>query len=200
MPAPANASIARVRVGGREYDAVSERTCRTCGSEYRAEVERQAIAGRTWARIVDSLPANANLTARNIADHWRNGHVPVSEPTVAALLEQQATERGDVTQAAVEQVLSHLDFARVLIGQVRRRVLTGELKPDVRDAIRAMELLARYEPDPVLDESAIVTAFIEYHETAAEIMSVEQFAEFGRRLDENQTLNELAKRWDAAHS
>lgn len=196
MPASANASIARIRVGGREYDAVSERTCRTCGSEFRAEIERQAVAGRTWARIIDSLPPDANLTARNLADHWKNGHVPIQEPSVVALAEQQANERGEVVEAAVEQVLDHLDFARALVGRVRRRVLAGELEPDVRDALRAMELLARYQPDSAIDERDIVAAFMSYHEHAQAIMTAEQFAEFGRRLDGDPVLRELGQRYD----
>ena len=35
-----------------------------------------------------------------------------------------------------------------------------------------------------------------YHETAAEIMTAEQFQEFGRRLEANQVLRELSRRYE----
>jgi hypothetical protein len=198
VPAAANSSIAKVRVGGREYVAVTERNCLTCNSPYREEVERQTIEGRTWARIVDSLPDDAKLTARNLSDHWRNDHLPVHEATVVAIAEQQAIERGEVITAGVERTLDHLEFARALVGRVRQRVINGEVEPDIRDALRAMEFLAKFESEPSWGEQDIVEAFIAYHETAAELMTAEQFAEFGRRLEQNATLNELAQRWDQA--
>lgn len=196
MPQSANSSVAKVRVGGHEYPAVTERTCYTCASPFRAQIEEQAVAGRTWARIVESLPSDAGLTPRNLADHWKNGHLPVVEATVQALVERQAEDRGGVVESAVAGVLEHLDFARVIVGRVRQRVASGELEPDIGDALRAADLLARYDTEPDTNEDDYLQAFIAYNDEAAEVMTAEQFAKFGERLGQNQILHALAQEWD----
>jgi hypothetical protein len=79
---------------------------------------------------------------------------------------------------------------------VNEKLATGEIEPDVRDALRAAELLARFDPGPSMDESAYLQGFIIFHEIAKEIMTPEQSEEFGRRLAVDVTLQTLARRWD----
>jgi hypothetical protein len=195
MSTPLNASVAMVRVAGHSYPAVMERSCRTCSSRYREEIERQLIEGRTGSKIVATLPEDADLTARNVADHFRNGHLPVHEATVQALVDQQADHRGDAIQPAVDEAVDHVAFARGLLSRVRERVAKGELEPDIRDGLRAAEFVAKYEPADSYDENLIVQAFIAYHDAASKLMTSDQFTRFGDLLQEDETLRRLDAEW-----
>ena len=202
MNQAANASIARVRVGGRDYPAVSEPRCRVCCSnDFRLRVENEIIAGRTWSMIAGDLPTEAELTARHIGDHYRNGHMPVQEATVVRAIEQQAEERGEPYEAVVEASAAHLDLCRAVVGRVNQRIVVGTLEPGVRDAIAAAALLAKFDPGPPdTSERDVLEAFTAYHDTARELLSPEMFREFGHRLSANPLLARLAEAWDAAHS
>ncbi len=196
MPQQGNLSVAVVRAGGREYPLVSERTCKTCCSEYRGVIERDAVAGRTWKAIVRSLPDGADLTERNLSDHWRNKHVPVAAEAVQVLAERQSRDRGEIVEVAAEKIVDYLGFAQLIVGRVNEKIATGELEPDVRDALRATELLARFDPGPSMDEGSYLEGFMIFHNIAKEIMTAEQSQEFGRRLAADITLQQLAQRWD----
>ena len=193
MPAQSNSGLAAVRIAGRDYPVVNERTCRTCQSPLRAEAERQMVQGRTWAAIARDLPPEAGLSPRNLADHFRHGHLPVAEPAIQQLAEQDADQRGQDLKPAIDAVADYLDFARRVVGRVSRLVETGQAEPRVSDALRAAELLARFDPDPgpQLDVETFTAAFIEYFEAAEDIMSPEQFRTFGHQLRENATLARL---------
>lgn len=202
MPAQANASLATVNVGGRTYPAVSERRCRVCSHpDHRVTIEEQTVAGRPWAAILRSLPEDSGLSERNLADHFRNGHLPVANEAVVRLAKQQAHDRGQVVEEAAEAVTSHLEFCRSVVGRVRSRVVAGDLEPTVRDAVAAAGHLGRYEPiDAGLDEAAMVEAFGAYHDTAQQVMSSEQFRQFGAALSANPVLAGLATEWEARNS
>ncbi len=202
MSQPSNASLAQVRIGGHAYPVVTEQRCRVCCSnEYRLRVENEIVAGRTWSMITRALPDEANLSARNIADHYRNGHMPVQEATVVQAIEQQAEQRGEPYQEAVEASATYLNFCRNVVGRVNQRVLDGSMEPAVRDAISAASVLARFDPAESGNlERDVVLAFTEYHDTAAALMSPEAFREFGHRLSANPLLARLAEAWEAAHS
>jgi hypothetical protein len=116
------------------------------------------------------------------------------------LAEQQATEQGEVLELAAAKVVDYLGFAQLIVGRVNEKVATGELEPDVRDALRATELLARFDPGPSMDEGAYLEGFMIFHEIAKEIMTPEQSEEFGRRLAADATLQALAHRWDELHA
>ena len=195
MPAQSNVGLASVQLGGRRYPLVAQRTCKTCSSRHRDFIERQTVAGRTWAAIIQDLPGDAGLTPRNLADHFKNQHLPVAAEAVKQLAERNATAKGELVQESVEPITDYLHFARAVIGQVNDRVARGEVRPAIRDALRAAELLARYEPIDQVDESAVAVAFLVYHETAQELMTEAQFQEFGRRLDADPILQDMIRQF-----
>jgi len=197
MPPQANSSLAKVAVSGRIYPAVYERRCRVCTSgPLRTQIEEETVSGKSWATIAVDLPAEAGLNARNLRDHFANGHLPVEEPTVQALADRQAADRGQVVEQAVEVAVDFLDFCRGVIGSVNKRVLTGEVQPTVRDAIAAATVLARFDPGPTMTEDDYYRAFAAYHETVADVMAVERFADLNQRLEGQPVLKELKQKWD----
>jgi len=198
MAVHANQSLAEVRVGGHAYPLKTAPGCRMCSSRHRLAAERLVVSGCTWSTVVASLPPDAGLSPRNVRDHIKNGHLPIKEASVQEFAQRQAEERGEVVAVGVEHVMDHLQFARSILGRVSKRLATGEVEPTVRDALTAADLLARYSPEPqVLDERAVLLGFIEYHETAAELMDTETFREFRRRLDKNEVLTALAEDWES---
>jgi len=200
MPAPLNASVATIRVAGHDFPAVTERTCRTCTSPYRWEIEEQLLLGRTYARIVADLPDDAHVSPRNLADHWKNGHLPLNEPTVQAVLDERAEKRGEAVRPALEAVVEHVDFARRLLSRVRERVADGEIDPDIRDGLKAAEFIAKYDSVEPVGDDLYVEAFVIYFDTAKELMTDEQFHELGARLASNTLLLELMEESNRRHA
>jgi hypothetical protein len=200
MPQQANASLATIRVGGRDYPAVVERTCHTCASPYRHRIETEVVAGRSWRAIADALPPDAGLHARNLRDHFANQHLPVVNEVVQRLTEQQAEQRGEIVAAGAEQVVDHLAFAQSVIGRVNARVATGEIEPNVGDGLRAADLLAKHHPGPTMAEADYATALGIYASAARAVMTDDQHREFSDRLDDDSVLQDLAQRWEEMNS
>lgn len=189
-------SLARVRIGGQEYPCVTAKGCRVCGLTERREVERQAVEGRPLARIVESLPPQPRVTVRNVRDHLR-AHLPIHEESVRQFVERQAEEHGEVVEAGVERVVDFLGFAEAVVGRVGKRLAAGEVQPSIKDALRAVEVLARFTPEPQgVDERAVALAMLEYHTIAESLMDPDTYAEFGRRLRASEVLAELAQDWE----
>lgn len=196
MAIQSNAALATVRAGGHEYSLVSQRTCRTCNSPYREQIERDTVSGRTWKAILRDLPEDTDLTPRNVADHFKNGHLPVAEEAVRQLAERNSEAIGELVTTAAPAVVDYLAFAQSLVGRLNDRLVRGEAEPDFKDALRAAELLARYGAPSGLDEPTVAAAFIVYHQTAELIMTPGQFEDFGQRLEKDPTLRALAEEWE----
>ncbi len=193
MSAHANASLASITVGGRSYPIVDVPGCRCCQHPARWEIEQQIVAGRMWANIARDLPEDSGLTARNIKDHYTNGHLPITEPAVVEHIERQSKERGEALAPSVEKVADSLGFATTVLTRVNERLTAREIEPSVRDGLAAAEHLARYSPyDTSADEADYFAAFIRYHECARQIMSGDEFLAFGRMLNADPTLKALS--------
>lgn len=200
VSAAANASLAEIEVGGRRYPAVSEHRCRVCSSgPLRRRIEEETVDGRSWSSIAADLPADADLSPRNIRDHFCHGHLPVKEPTVQRVVETQAEQRGAVVERAIEVVVGHLDFCQTVVGRVNKRVVNGEVEPTVRDAIAAATVLARFDPGPGTDERDFVDAFLVYHQEVSEVLHPDQFTTLGQRLEGHPVLKRLGAKWEQAH-
>lgn len=154
---------------------------------------------RSWATIAADLPVEAGLNARNLRDHFANGHLPIHEPTVRALADRQAAERGYVVEQAVEIAVDYLGFCHTVVGTVSKGVLNGKIRPTVRDGIAAAALLARYDPGPDIDRAEYAEAFAAYHSTVADVLTSEQFAELGNRYANDPVLKELSRQWEERH-
>jgi len=199
MPAQANASLARIEVGGRSYPVVTESRCRVCCSDQRERIEEETVSGKPWHAVAASLDPGVGISARNVRDHFANGHLPVKASTVQALADRQAHQRGEVVEQAVTVVVDHLDFLKTVVGDVKTQVLTGETRPTVRDAIAASALLAQYEPAPEPAREVYERAFGAYHETVADVLTVDQFSVLSQRFADHPVLQQLSEEWEATN-
>ncbi len=194
---PLNASLATFSVGGRSYPYVTAKGCRVCNSSYRALAEEYTLAGRTWAKIVEALPDDAGLSARNLADHFRNKHVPVFEASVREHQDREASRRAETVAPAVERLADHLDFTKAVVERVSARLRDGEVQPTVRDGLAAAGHLAQYAPSlSGVQEADYTEAFIVFHEVAREVLDDEAFMRFGDLLRGHPTLDALLARYE----
>lgn len=138
--------------------------------------------------------------ARNVRDHFANGHLPVKAATVQALADRQAHQRGEVVEQAVTATVNFLDFCRTVVGDVNKQVLTGEIRPTVRDALAASALLAQYEPAPEPAHEIYERAFGAYHEDVVDVLTASQLTELSRRFADNPVLQRLSQEWEAINA
>ena len=192
--------VATVRVGGHEYPYVTQRNCKVCCTAHRTQIEEQAVAGRPWKVIAESLPDDAKISARNVQAHFHNRHLPVDHEAVHQLTERQAEDRGAVVEVGAARVVNYREFAQTVVGRVNHRIAAGEVEPGVGDALRAADLLAKYDPGPQMSEADYAAAFGHYVAATRAVMTPEQYQDFTDRLDANEALQALAARWEEVHS
>jgi hypothetical protein len=200
MTIQANASVANITVAGRTYPARYERRCRTCCHPMRARVETEVVAGRPWTAVANSLPDGPALNARNIADHFRNGHLPVKEETVARLAERQADERGQVLAAGADAVVAHADFVATVLARTDHLVRSGAVAPTVRDGLAAATLLAQLEAErPAFDEDDLARVILIHLQVAEDSLPADVCTDYLQRVAADPAMRAMAERWEQAY-
>lgn len=194
----ASASVLMYRIGGRSYPLKSAATCLVCRSVHRFDIENEIVAGRVYAQIARSLPESAGINARNIGDHFRNGHMPLEVEESRRVLEHRARERGKDIEAGADSLVDGLVLAEAVVRKGYEALQRGDLQPDMKDVLAAARLLETfgYGEDSGPDQGAIVEAFMVYHETAARYMTPDAFARFGADLSRNPVLRALVARFE----
>lgn len=191
-------SLITYRVGGREYPMRTNRRCKVCQSPYRFDIEEALVLGRTYRRIAEALPEDAELTKENIRNHYHNQHLPLDASVTREIVEARAAAVGKKIEDGVQSLVDGLTLAEVVVQKTFEAIARGELSPEIRDGMAAAKFLAdlgQYE-DGGADMGAITEAFIVYHEHAQEFMSPEQFQAFGEALDRNPVLKSLAAKYN----
>lgn len=191
-------SIVTYRIGGREYPVKTGRQCKVCQSPHRFEIEEEIVAGRTYAKIVDHLPEGTDISPRNVKEHFNNGHMPLEVSATRQIVEARARRVGKRIEDSTESLIDGITLAEAVVQKTFEAIAKGELKPEVRDGLRAAKVLADlgiYDEGGV-DQQAFIEAFMVYHEQAQAHMSPEQFEAFGQALDESPVLQALATRYE----
>ncbi len=124
----------------------SRKGCLTCNHPLRWALEREMVAGRSWAAIVRDLPEDAGLTGRNLRDHFAAGHLPVFEPAVQEHVTRQSQVPGEAVAPSVAKLADTLGFAQTVVTRVSERLIAGDVQPSIRDGLAAAEHLLRYAP------------------------------------------------------
>lgn len=188
------ASIVMYRVGGRSYPLKSVAQCKVCASPHRLEVEQQIINARTYAAICRSLPEDADLSPRNLADHYKNGHMPLEQETLREIVDERARIRGLSIENGTKPLVDHVVLAQTVVQKTYESLAAGTITPTIREGIRAAALLHNVgmaEGDN-FDQEDLVLAFTQFMEHARALMPPEMWDEFGRRLTGDPVLKALS--------
>jgi len=84
-------SVSEVRFGSRVFDTAYRRSCKTCTSPARFELEKSVVLGAGFAETAREF-ADSGVTARNLSEHFGNRHVDLESDSVAELRLEHAAE------------------------------------------------------------------------------------------------------------
>lgn len=190
-----NASIMMTRIGNREYPLVSVPNCHVCQNPNRQEIEEQIATGRPYRAIWRHLPPELQGTVsdRSMAQHFKNGHMPLSVATNRAMIEARAATVGKAIEDGMISLVDHMTLAQSVVDRVNERLVMGEIEPDVGDGLRAAHMLAQIEKDQgeTVDLTAISDAFMVYMEVVRSVVTPEQLQAIGTGLRTNPVLRAL---------
>ena len=177
------ASLASITIGCDEYPLIVEPRCHLCQSPKRREAETLLAQGRTYRAIVEELKLEPEVSARNVSDHYRAGHLPVQAAAVDQMTRQASSEASQRAAPLIQGVVDHLNFAHAVVARVGARLATGETQPTVSDGLAAARLIAQLEGvSTSVDEWT--EYFTEIYEAAQDLMTTDQFQAFVRRVGE----------------
>jgi len=195
----AGSSAIIYRVGGREYPLQTNRQCRVCMSPHRFDIEEALINGRTYRKIIESLPDGHDLVMANVKNHYLNGHLPLEQAATRQIVEARAERVGKSIEDAAQSLVDGLTLAEVVVQKTFEGIASGEIAPDLKDGLAAAKFLAdfgEYDEGGGTDMLAVSEAFMVYNDAAAEVMTPEQYRAFGALLNSNPVLKALAAKYD----
>lgn len=180
-------------VRGQPYALVSVPNCRTCQSPLRPDIERALVTGRSYSGIARQFP-EAGLSARNIGEHYRRGHLPVRDEALRRLAEERAAQIArDIDEGAgvvVDQVL----FARAVVQRSFERLASGDAEPDIREGLAAARLLTDFDDTATqVEAEALFVVLTAYVEEMEKIASPEQMAKWAGACANN---DEVQRVWE----
>lgn len=186
-------SMLMTRVGGRTYPAHVNPRCRTCTSPYRTQIENALLKSYGYTAIVRALPEDANLTVRNVMDHFHNGHLPLDESVRRVVIEEDARERGLDIEGFESTLANHITFAKLGVQKVMQKMMDGELDPDISDGIAFASLLMKVEEQAgeAFDTEALTRGFMVYMEAIRSVCSPEQMQEIANTIATNPVMKAL---------
>jgi hypothetical protein len=187
-------ALVKCDVGGRNYPLVASPRCRTCRSPQRREIEELVVGGSSFAEASRSYSA-AGLSARNVREHIRRGHLPIEHEVVRRLVEQEVKEHIALVESGVSAKLAVIVLAQTTIRSVNERLMSGELEPTISEGIRMASLLASYDR-AVWKEHRTEKQLRQSHEgfavlfsIAKSMMSTEMWADFLNASHEDERLS-----------
>jgi hypothetical protein len=128
------------------------------------------VGGSSFAEASRSLSA-AGLSARNVREHFRRGHLPIEHEVVRRLVEQQVKDHIALVESGVSASLAVIVLAQTTIRSVNERLMSGELEPTISEGIRMARLLAGYD-DALRKEHRTEKQLRQSHEGFAVLFSI----------------------------
>lgn len=201
--APSLASVSQdapktvARVGGRTYQRRKVvPSCLVCKSGFREEIEGALLKSYTASAIVQYLPEDCGLSARNINEHVRNGHLPIDDAIVRSLVERRAEELGQSIEEAVAPLVDHISFARVGLQKAFAKLASDELEPTLADGIAFAKILQQVEESVGvgMDEEAVYQAFLVYNRAIHRHADAEQLQAISAEISADPVMAGLRSR------
>ena len=170
--------------------------CLTCSSPYRTEIETAFVKGYTPTTIVRHLPADANLTARNLRDHFVRQHLPLDDAVVARLVEEERQHRDEVVKAGADSAIRTLGLSYLVRDEVEQRLKAGDLSVSVKDGLAAEALITRYEmaTRTAMDQDTMIAGVAGFAQAVRQHCNREQALAIMASIQANADARTLA-RW-----
>jgi hypothetical protein len=128
------------------------------------------VGGSSFAQAIRTHP-DAGLSARNVREHIRRGHLPIEHELVRRLVEQEVKEHIALVESGVSAKLAVIVLAQTTIRSVNERLMSGELEPTISEGIRMARLLAGYD-DALRKEHRTEMQLRQSHEGFAVMFSI----------------------------
>jgi hypothetical protein len=204
MPgAPKNmpASMVMTRINGKDYPLKSVPQCKTCQSPHRLHIEQAMLQGRTYRAIERELEgldpgAMGHPSSEGIANHYKEGHMPLPQAVQRRLIERRAEEIGLDMESKVESLVDKVTVAQSIVQKGWEMLAADQSAPTVAETISAIKLLHDMEKatEGSLDQEAWIGAVQVMMEVAREVMADDQWEYFGRKLSAHPVLHALARK------
>jgi hypothetical protein len=201
-------SLIKVRVGNREYDAVSVARCHTCQHPARRLIEEKLVQNystRAVARMYSGTTIEfedgrkevmPELSPSSVYNHYSRGHMPLEQTTRRRLAEHRAAQIGSQYEELAEQYVDGVILAETVVHQTFERLANNELTPEIKDGLAAAKFLREVEDNTQagLDNEAWSEAMQVYFETARHFLSANDWERFTAALSTNPILRSIARR------
>jgi hypothetical protein len=205
------ASLVRYTIGGKSYDAVFHRTCKTCTHPARALIEEKVLLNYSYAEIAEMFSEREiddghggfirtpKLAWSSIMNHYRRKHMPLEHAAARKIAEARAEQMGAEIEGAAQRIVHHRDVVQTIVEQGHDLLQRHQLELDAGDVIRAAKLLADIDEragTDQIDADAWSNAMQTIFETARRIMPPALWAQFTRELSQNPVLRALEAKED----
>jgi len=131
--------------GGTIHQLVSSPRCRTCRSPQRRTVELSIAEGKSYSEVARGLPDGAKLTAKNIREHCRRGHLAVQREVIRRTIEAAGVDQADMLETGASLYIRALATASAVVEEVSRRIALNEIELSFSEGLKAARLLADFD-------------------------------------------------------
>lgn len=197
--------VVMLRVGNSRAPYKFVAQCNTCQSPHRAYIEEQLAKGIAIATIVREVSdldhgERSAPTWESVKNHLDKKHMPLELARTRGVMEDRAREVGQAISDEVDIFVDYVAANRLIVQKGIDRIVTGEIKPDVKDVLSATKTLAdidRQMGDSGLDIAVLYEALDVLLQTTAAFMPIEVRQEWGSAIATNPVLAALREKAQA---
>ncbi len=190
------------KVGGRAYIMRTEPKCFVCTSDYRVVIEDSLLRGRGYMAIWKALPPDVQerIKVHNIKNHYAGGHLPSDVSVARALTEDRAREVGALIDEVEGTLIDHVGALKQVVRIGTERMLAGEVRVGVDQVIQAAKVLTDLGlgEGSEIDTNVWRQAIVEMMRAARDVMTPEQFSDYGSALSKSPILITIREQFAAA--
>lgn len=202
-------TVRPVRIEKKTYNLPQDSTCAVCMHPARVKIEVEILLG-TFYNTIEKMFSNKEyvsvtgdiehwpkVTRKQVSAHYNADHSPLDAYLMKDLQDQAAEEQGIEYAEFGSRVVNELVFARLVISEVQKDILTGKQKPTVREGIAASRIVqvsqqaAAGGDEPISQTWYYEQAFEVFMDEARKIMSQANWLSFTKTLGEHPVLRTL---------
>lgn len=208
LPEPKNNSLVQIKIGNVVKDMVFEPRCKVCNHPARFSIEEKLLMGFKYSEIsramsdlrkqkadgeIENWP---ELEARNIKNHYQQGHVPLDSEMLAEYSKRRAEELGLEYEDAMVPVVDHIVVQKAVLSKGYEALVKGEISPDVKDVLAASKLLSDREKE--LASNSTVEEWQEfmtlYFQAVRSVVAPDQWQQIVRAIQNHPVMRAMDAR------